>query len=101
PEKFLRQRDRIAVDAIVRLQQPAAKPGLERMERVAGDRLLNLRQQQIVIAHDEVANGLAFVGSRTKLRSREPRGCPRQLNDRPAEGPSCAQGGAGTDDAAA
>src|SRR5262245_5911083 len=89
-EKLLRQRDRVAVDAIVRLQQPAAKPGLERMERIARDRLLDLRQQQIVVAHDEVANGLALVRSRMKLSSREPRGRARQLNDRSAEGPSCA-----------
>jgi hypothetical protein len=40
-EKLLRQRDRIAVDAIVGLQQPAGKPGLERMERIARDRLLS------------------------------------------------------------
>src|SRR5262245_42558081 len=77
PEKFLGQRDRIAVDAIVRLQQPAAKPSLERMERIARDRLLDLGQQQIVVAHDEVANGRALVGSRTKMGSREPRGRAR------------------------
>src|SRR5262249_58330019 len=91
----------VAVDAIVRLQQPAAKPGLERMERIARDRLLDLRKQQIVVAHDEVANGLAFVRSRMKLSSREPRGRARQLNDRSAEGPSCAQARAGTDDPSA
>jgi len=67
PEKLLRQRDRIAIDAIVRLQQPAAEPGLERMERVARDRLLHLRKQEIVVAHDEVANGLAFLGNGVKL----------------------------------
>src|SRR5262249_62345589 len=89
PEKFLRQRDCIAVDAIVRLQQPAAKPGLQGMERIARDRLLDLREQQIVIAHDEVANGLTFVGSGMKLRSREPRGRARQPTDRPSESAAC------------
>src|SRR5262249_3860636 len=52
PETFLRQRDRVAIDAIMRLQQPAAKPRLQRVERVARDRLLDLRKQQVVVAHD-------------------------------------------------
>src|SRR6516162_3197867 len=101
PEKFLRQRDRIAVDAIMRLQQPAAKPRLQRMERIARDRLLDLRKQQIVVAHDEVADGLAFVGGRMKLGGREPRGRARQLHDRSAEGRPRAQRGTRADDAAA
>src|SRR5215470_11698638 len=101
PEKLLRQRDGIAVDAIVRLQQPAAKSGFQGMERIARDRLLDLCQQEIVVTHDEVADGLAFVRSRMKLDGREPRSRARQLNDRSAEGPSCAQGGARADDASA
>src|SRR5262245_15097382 len=44
PQKLLRQRDGIGVDAVVGLQQPAAEPGLNRMERVARDRLLDLRE---------------------------------------------------------
>src|SRR5262245_5030344 len=67
---------------MVHRPQPAAKPGLQRMERVARDRLLDLRKQQIVVAHDEVADGRAFMGSGMKLGSREPRGRARQLNDR-------------------
>ena len=85
-KKLLRQRDCITVDAIVRLQQPAAKPRLQRMERVACDRLLDLRQQQVVVAHDEMADGLTFVRRRMKLGRCEPRGRARQLNDRSAEG---------------
>src|SRR5262249_708852 len=81
PRKFLRQRDGIAVDAVVRLQEPAAKPGLHRMQRIARDRLLHLRQQQIVIAHDEIANGLAPIRSGMKLESGEPRRRARQLPD--------------------
>src|SRR5262249_24881634 len=44
-EKLLRQRDDIAVDAIVRLQQPTAKSRFEAMQRIARDRLLDLRKQ--------------------------------------------------------
>jgi hypothetical protein len=63
-EKLLRQRDDIAVDAVVRLQQPTAKSGLEAMQRIARNRLLDLREQDIVVAHDELAEGRALGGSR-------------------------------------
>jgi hypothetical protein len=49
------------------------------MERIARDRLLDLRKQQIVVAHDQIANGLALIGGGTKLRGGDPRGCARQL----------------------
>ena len=67
PEKLLRERDGVAVDAIVGLQQPAAKPCLQRMQRIARNRLLNLRQQQVAIAHNEIANGPTLAGSGMKL----------------------------------
>src|SRR5262245_40819301 len=85
-EKLLRQRDDIAVDAVVRLQQPTAKSGLEAMQRIARNRLLDLRKQDIVVAHDEVAEGRALGGSRMKLRGRDPRGRARQLHDRACDG---------------
>jgi hypothetical protein len=44
------------------------------MHRIARDRLLDLRKQDIVVAHDEVANSPALTGSRMKLRGRDPRG---------------------------
>src|SRR5262249_36539833 len=72
-EKLLCQRDDIAVNAIVRLQQPSAKPGFEGMQRIARERLLDLRKQDIVVAHDEIANGLALGGGRMKLGGRDPR----------------------------
>jgi hypothetical protein len=76
-EKLLRQRDDIAVDAIMRLQQPTAKPGLEGMQRIARHRLLDLRQQQIVVAHNEIANALTLPGGGMKLGGRQPgRPCP-------------------------
>jgi hypothetical protein len=74
PKKFLRQRDDVAVGAIVRLQQPAAKSRFQLMQRIARHRLLDLRQQQIVVAHDQVADGLALHGSGMEVGGREPRG---------------------------
>src|SRR5262249_42768949 len=48
-ETLLRQREDIAVDAIVGLQEPTAKSGFEAMQRIARDRLLDLRKQDIVV----------------------------------------------------
>src|SRR5262249_5728639 len=97
-EKLLRQRDDIVVDAVVRLQQPTAKSGLEAMQRIARNRLLDLRKQDIVVAHDEVAESRALGGSRMKLRGRDPRGRARQLHDRACDGRPRSQSGAGADD---
>jgi hypothetical protein len=80
-EKSLRQRDHVAVHAIVALQQPTAEPGLQLMEHIAGNRLLNLRQQQIVVAHNEIANALTLAGRGMKLSGREPASRARQLDD--------------------
>src|SRR5947207_7235597 len=76
---FLRQRDGIPVEAIVGLQQQAAEPGLERMQRIARDRLLDLREQEIVVVHNEIANGLTLIGGRMKFSGREPGGDARQF----------------------
>ena len=82
----------------MRLEQPTAKSGFEAMQRIARDRLLDLRQQDIVVAHDEVAEGLALGGGRLELGSRDPRGGPRQLHDRLCDGRPCSQSGARADD---
>ncbi len=67
------------------------------MQRMARDRLLDLRQQQIVIAHDEIANGLAPVGSGMKLGGGEPRGRARQLHDHSPDAVFFAEPGARAD----
>jgi hypothetical protein len=69
------------LDAVARLQQPSAKPGLHSMQRIARDRLLDLRKQHIVVGHDEIANGLALVGSSMKLGGGDASGRARQLHD--------------------
>jgi hypothetical protein len=48
----------------VRLQEQVAKTRFERMQRIASDRLLDLRQQQVVVPYNEIANGLALRSKR-------------------------------------
>ena len=43
--------DTVAFEPVAGLQQPAAQPGLDGMQRVAGGGLLNLDQQHLAIAH--------------------------------------------------
>ena len=83
------------------LQQPSAKPGLERVKRVARDRLLNLRDQEIVVAHDEIADRLALIGRGMKLGRGQPRRGTGQLDDRAAEGRARSETCASADDARA
>jgi hypothetical protein len=63
------------------------------MQYIARDRLLDLREQQITIAHDEIANGLTPVGSGMKLGARQPRRRARQLQDRSREAVFYAEAG--------
>jgi hypothetical protein len=42
------------------------------MQRIARDRLLDLRQQDIVVTHNEIANGLALAGRRHESGTRHP-----------------------------
>ena len=51
------------------------------MQRIAHDRLLDLRKQQIIIAHDEIANALAPIGSGMELAFA---GLPFPLSTRPS-----------------
>src|SRR5262249_55805627 len=91
----------VAIDAIVRLQQPAAKPRFEAMQRIARDRLLDLRQQDIVVTHNEIANGSALAGRGMKVGRGEPPRSAGQLDDGSGEGRPRAQTGACADDALA
>ena len=68
------------------------------MQRVACDRLLDLPQQDVVVAHDEVADCRALPGSRVKVRGRDPRRRPRQLHDRAGDRRLCSQRGARAND---
>src|SRR5712692_7142229 len=99
PEKFLRQRDRIAVDAVARLQQPATKPRLERMQRIARDRLLDLSEQQVVVPDRELPDGLAFARYGVELGGREPACRARQLDDGAPDRAARAERRAAADDA--
>src|SRR6516162_5194912 len=56
------------------LQQRAAQPSLDRMQRVAGGGLLNLNQQHLAIAHDDPADGFAVLGNLAEARRRNARG---------------------------
>jgi hypothetical protein len=85
-ETFLRQRDAVATDAITGLQQPTTKPRLDRMQRNARHRLLDLHDQQIVAAKRELADSFALPCRGPKLRGRKTAGCAVELNDCPADG---------------
>ena len=98
-EKILRHLDGVAIDAVTCLQQPSAKPCLQGVQRIARDRLLDLREQQIVVTHNKGAEGLALVGGSTKLRSGDPRCRARQLYNGARDSRCCPQSGVCTDGA--
>jgi len=86
PRNSCVQRDDIGRRCNRAFAAASGKSRFQGMQRIARHRLPDLRQQQIVVAHDQVAKGLALRGSGMKVRGREPRGRARQLHDCPRHG---------------
>ena len=57
----MRVGERFTPGPIVHHQEPATHPLFGRMHRIAGDRLLDLRQQRLRVAHEEIAHVLAVL----------------------------------------
>src|SRR5262245_11879746 len=85
-EKFLRQGDDIPLDTVVRLQKPPAKPRFQHVECIAGNGLLDLGKQKIIVPHDKAANSAAFPRGRLEMGTRNLCGGARKLNDGSGEG---------------
>src|SRR5262245_30926343 len=71
------------------------QPGLDRMQCVAGGGLLNLDQQHLAVAHDDLADGFALLGNLAEARRRNARGRPPDLNDGTRVRPAHSKSGEG------
>jgi hypothetical protein len=69
-KRLLRQRQEVAVDSIVDVEQPPRRAGLDRVQRVAGGHVLELRQQRPGVDLDRISDGVTLAEGRMKSRCR-------------------------------
>src|SRR3569832_361172 len=67
-QEFLREVDLLALDEILRLEEPAAQPALERVQRMACRILLRLAEDKRLVAVDAIAQLAVFEAQRAELR---------------------------------
>ena len=80
-EKFLRQPDVIASQPFTALEKPPCCATLNLMERLAGSRLLRLREQGQVEQRNDLSETLAGFPDAVDLRSRDAHSFACDLND--------------------
>ena len=84
-ERFLRQRNDLARGAVAADQQPATQPLLDRVQRVAGERLQDLRNQGLAVARLDVLKVRHVRDRVTQVRSLDSQGATGNLYDNAAE----------------
>src|SRR5262245_1204512 len=67
------------------LQQPPTQALLERVKCVASDQLLDLPQHQVIVAHSQLMDCWALLGSKLEMRQCNPARSARKLDDRLAD----------------
>src|SRR5262245_12422468 len=67
------------------LQQPPTQALLERVQSAASNRLLDLPQHEVIVAHSQLMNRWALLGSKLEMRQCNPARSARKLDDRLAD----------------
>jgi len=80
-EKFLRQPDVIASQPFTALEKPPCCPAFNLMQRLAGSRLLRLREQGQIEQRDDLSETLAGFPDAVDLRRRDAHSFACDLND--------------------
>ena len=80
-EKFLRQPDVIASQPFTALEKPPCCPALNLMQRLAGSRLLGLREQGQIEQRNDPSETLAGLSDAVDLPSRDAHSFASDLND--------------------
>ena len=80
-EKFLRQPDVIASQPFTALEKPPRGPAFNLMQRLAGSRLLRLREQGQIEQRNDFSEALTGLSDAVDLRSRYAHSFACDLND--------------------
>src|ERR1700704_5427179 len=75
-KRLLRQREEVTVNSIVDVEQPPGHAGLDRVQRIAGGHVLELRQQRPGMGLDHMSDGATAAEGRMESRWRNLQGGP-------------------------
>jgi hypothetical protein len=65
-KRLLRQRQEVTANSIVDVEQPPGQAGLDRVQRIAGGHVLELREQRAGVDLDRLSDGATAVEGRMK-----------------------------------